>query len=44
MNFFRWEGKGLDEVGIECGSNQVRVKVNQKYFRPAEVVSSVVEI
>lgn len=32
-----WEGSGLDEVGIEKESGAVRIKVNPKYFRPAEV-------
>lgn len=32
-----WEGKGLDEVGKEKETGIVRVKVNAKYFRPAEV-------
>uniref|UniRef100_A0A2R5LIZ2 GDP-mannose 4,6 dehydratase n=1 Tax=Ornithodoros turicata TaxID=34597 RepID=A0A2R5LIZ2_9ACAR len=32
-----WEGSGLDEVGKEKDSGIVRVKVNSRYFRPAEV-------
>ncbi|CAN7991411.1 unnamed protein product [Ixodes hexagonus] len=32
-----WEGEGLDEVGKDKESGVVRVKVNPKYFRPAEV-------
>ncbi|KAF5278110.1 hypothetical protein FQR65_LT03626 [Abscondita terminalis] len=32
-----WVGSGLDEVGVEEGTNIVRVKVNPKYFRPTEV-------
>ncbi|XP_064087161.1 GDP-mannose 4,6 dehydratase-like isoform X1 [Macrobrachium nipponense] len=32
-----WEGSGVDEVGKEKGSDIVRVKVNPKYYRPAEV-------
>jgi GDPmannose 4,6-dehydratase len=35
-----WEGEGVDEVGKEKESGIVRVKVNPKYFRPTEVVSS----
>lgn len=35
-----WEGAGLDEVGKEKESQVVRVKVNPKYFRPTEVVST----
>lgn len=34
-----WEGNGLDEVGKEELTNIVRVRVNDKYFRPTEVVS-----
>ena len=34
---FRWEGKAEKEVGIEEGSDVVRVKVNAKYYRPTEV-------
>lgn len=37
-----WEGKGLDEVGKEEFTNIVRVRVNPKYFRPTEVVSTFV--
>lgn len=33
----RWEGKGLDEKGIEVSSNKVIVAVDPRYFRPAEV-------
>jgi GDPmannose 4,6-dehydratase len=32
-----WRGSGVDEVGIEKGTDIVRVKVNPKYFRPTEV-------
>ncbi|KAJ1351195.1 hypothetical protein KIN20_007165 [Parelaphostrongylus tenuis] len=32
-----WEGKGVDEVGIEKGTDTVRVKVNPKYYRPTDV-------
>jgi GDPmannose 4,6-dehydratase len=32
-----WEGEGLDEVGIDKVTGRVIVKVNPKYFRPAEV-------
>jgi GDPmannose 4,6-dehydratase len=34
-----WVGTGIDEVGIDTNSNRVIVKVNPKYFRPAEVES-----
>lgn len=33
----RWEGQGVDEVGIDTGSGKVVVRVDPKYFRPAEV-------
>lgn len=32
-----WKGEGVDEVGVEKGTDIVRVKVNTKYFRPTEV-------
>lgn len=32
-----WRGSGVDEVGVEKGTDVVRVKVNPKYFRPTEV-------
>uniref|UniRef100_A0A1B0DNX9 GDP-mannose 4,6-dehydratase n=1 Tax=Phlebotomus papatasi TaxID=29031 RepID=A0A1B0DNX9_PHLPP len=32
-----WRGSGLEEVGVEKGSEIVRVKVHPKYFRPTEV-------
>lgn len=32
-----WRGSGIDEVGVEKGTDIVRVKVNPKYFRPTEV-------
>lgn len=32
-----WRGSGVDEVGVEKGTDIVRVKVNSKYFRPTEV-------
>lgn len=33
----RWEGEGLDEVGIDIISNKVVIRVSEKYFRPSEV-------
>jgi len=33
----RWEGKGVEEKGIDCQSGKVLVEVDPKYFRPAEV-------
>jgi GDPmannose 4,6-dehydratase len=32
-----WEGKGLDEIGIDRNTKKTIIKVNPKYFRPAEV-------
>jgi GDPmannose 4,6-dehydratase len=32
-----WNGNGVDEQGIDAATNQVRVKVDPRYFRPAEV-------
>ena len=33
----RWEGDGLNEVGIDVETGKVVVRVDSKYFRPAEV-------
>lgn len=33
----RWEGKGVDEKGIDVNTGKVVVEVDPKYFRPAEV-------
>lgn len=33
----RWEGKGLDEKGIDTRTGEVLVEVDPKFFRPAEV-------
>jgi GDPmannose 4,6-dehydratase len=32
-----WEGEGLDEIGIDKNTGRTVIKVNPKYFRPAEV-------
>lgn len=32
-----WEGDGVEEVGKEKGTGEIRVKVDKKYFRPTEV-------
>ncbi|XP_052853222.1 GDP-mannose 4,6 dehydratase [Drosophila gunungcola] len=32
-----WQGKGVEEVGVESSSGVVRVRINPKYFRPTEV-------
>lgn len=32
-----WRGKGVDEIGVEAGTDTIRVRINPKYFRPTEV-------
>jgi GDPmannose 4,6-dehydratase len=32
-----WKGFGVNEVGIDVVTNKILVKINEKYFRPAEV-------
>ncbi|KAF8504189.1 hypothetical protein BU17DRAFT_58300 [Hysterangium stoloniferum] len=33
----RWEGKGVDEVGVDVKSGKTVVRIDPMYFRPAEV-------
>lgn len=33
----RWEGSGVDEIGINVATNEPLVMVDPKYFRPTEV-------
>ncbi len=33
----RWEGKGLDEKGIDIATGRVLVEVDSRFFRPADV-------
>lgn len=33
----RWEGEGLQEIGVEARTGQVRVRIDPRYFRPNEV-------
>lgn len=33
----RWEGEGVNEVGVDNATGRVMVAVDPKYFRPAEV-------
>ena len=33
----KWQGKGIDEKGINNKTGKVLVEVDEKYFRPAEV-------
>jgi len=32
-----WQGEGVDEVGVDRKTGAIRVRVNPRYFRPAEV-------
>jgi GDPmannose 4,6-dehydratase len=32
-----WQGHGVDEIGIDAGSGAVLVRIDPRYFRPAEV-------
>ncbi len=32
-----WKGKGKDEIGINANNGKVLVKINPRYYRPAEV-------
>ncbi|PRP73660.1 GDP-mannose 4,6-dehydratase, partial [Planoprotostelium fungivorum] len=33
----KWEGEGVDEVGVNVANGEVIVKVDPRYFRPTEV-------
>ena len=33
----RWSGKGTEEVGIDMATNKTLIKIDPRYFRPAEV-------
>ena len=33
----KFEGEGVDEVGIEIATGRTLVRVHERYFRPAEV-------
>jgi hypothetical protein len=33
----RWQGEGVEEEGIDVKTGKVVVKVDTRYFRPAEV-------
>lgn len=33
----QWSGTGVDEIGIDAATNKTVVKINPKFFRPAEV-------
>ena len=32
-----WEGTGLDEIGRREDTNEIVIRIDQKYFRPTEV-------
>jgi len=32
-----WRGVGVDEIGVDASTGKTIVKINKKYFRPAEV-------
>jgi GDPmannose 4,6-dehydratase len=32
-----WQGKGVDEVGVDKNSGKTLIKINPEFFRPAEV-------
>ncbi len=32
-----WEGKGLDEIGRRQDTNEIVIRIDEKYFRPTEV-------
>ncbi len=32
-----WRGRGVEEEGLEQGSDRILVKINPRYFRPTEV-------
>ena len=33
----KWQGKGLNEIGINIKTNKTIIKINKKYYRPTEV-------
>lgn len=33
----RWEGEGINEVGVDAKSGNVLVRIDERYFRPTEV-------
>jgi GDPmannose 4,6-dehydratase len=33
----KWEGSGLDEVGVDANSGKTVIRIDPKYFRPTEV-------
>ena len=41
---YRWEGSGVDEIGKNKATGEVLVRINPKFYRPTEVVSSTIII
>ena len=37
---YRWEGEGVSEVGKNKATGDVLVRVNPRFYRPTEVVST----
>ena len=35
----QWQGQGIDEIGIDIKTGKIVIRVDEKYFRPAEVQS-----
>lgn len=32
-----WRGEGIDEIGVDKATDKIIIKINKKFFRPAEV-------
>ena len=32
-----WQGEGIEEIGLRADTKEVVIRIDQKYFRPAEV-------
>lgn len=37
VSFLRWQGHGVNEEGYDAATGKVVVRVDERYFRPAEV-------
>ena len=37
QNAIKWQGEGLDEIGIRSDTGETVVRVDKRYFRPSEV-------
>ena len=35
--YIEWEGQGIKEIGVDRSSGKIIVKVDSRYYRPAEV-------